>query len=72
MRIQEAIAVMTAESDADNAHNQDIPGWHQEVLKERLNQLENHEEGLIDWSEAKKMLRSIADQCEAEPSNPHP
>lgn len=72
MRIQEAIAVVTEESDADNSQNQVIPGWHQEVLKERLNQLENHEEGLIDWNEAKKMLQTISDQCEAEPSNPHP
>jgi putative addiction module component (TIGR02574 family) len=35
----------------------EVPSWHQEVLAERLHRLDNGEEPVSSWGEAKKRIR---------------
>ena len=39
----------------------DVPLWHRSVLAERLKKLDNGEDEISDWSDAKKRIRIQAE-----------
>jgi hypothetical protein len=46
-----------------NVHAQKyIPGAHQKLVMQRFEKVRKHPESLLDWDEAKKMLRTFSVQ----------
>ena len=57
LRAMEALWANLAEDDA----TLESPEWHQEVLKETETRLKSGEEKVLDWADAKRVLRK---RCE--------
>jgi putative addiction module component (TIGR02574 family) len=38
-----------------------VPAWHEPILAERLNRLDNGDEPISSWSEAKQRIRKLAE-----------
>lgn len=41
----------------DNAEAQQLPSWHREILNSRKKAVEEGREKILDWQDAKRMIR---------------
>lgn len=64
MPIVERLQLMEALWDSMSSKTSgvlDVPLWHRDVLAERLQKLDNGEEKVSDWADAKKRIRNQAE-----------
>ncbi|GAB1451048.1 hypothetical protein MASR2M47_11040 [Draconibacterium sp.] len=55
--------ILTLNFSVMNVHAQKyIPGAHQKLVMQRFEKVRKHPESLLDWDEAKKMLRTFSVQ----------